>query len=112
MLGALVLGYFLWRSGLLQFPGRKDVEPRWARIATSTLLLLGVVLFAALSFVQIPPGELLQVGGHGAIVPLIHLTAHQYDELRMLALSSALAAIYLDLFFVSISRRRDVPGSS
>jgi hypothetical protein len=46
------------------------------------------------------------------IAPLIHLTAHQYDELKMLALSSALVAIYLDLFFVSISRRPDGPISS
>jgi hypothetical protein len=110
MLGALVLGFFLWRSGLLQFPGSKDVEPRWARIATSTLFLLGVVSFAASNFIQIPPDERSQVGGHGTIVPLVHLNAHQYDELRMLALSSVLASMYLDLFFISISRRLDVSG--
>jgi len=111
VIGALVLGYFLWRSGLLQFPGRKDIEPRWARIVTSTLFLLGVISFAASNFVEILPGERSQYG-QATITPLIHLTAHQYDELHMLALSSVLAAMYLDLFFVSISRRSDGPTSS
>src|SRR5258708_2740853 len=82
VIGIFPLGYVLQRLGLLQFPSRLNIEPHWVGICTSVLFVLGVLYFVASLFVDLPPGE----RGHynySKIAPLIHLTANQYDHLRL-----------------------------
>ena len=109
VIGVVILEFYFLRSGLLSHPFRPNIEPRWARISTAMLFWVGIVYFVASVFVEIRPYERPRYS-YGSIAPLIRLTANQYDDLHVLALSGALAGIYLNMFVVGISGKKARQG--